>query len=121
MKRPHNTIVVNYALHILGLLLCVAPPAICTLCYFPLWRGNSEKTVVGGVVLVLILSAIPFFKYLKKKLTEVASYIMWLILFVLFFFLSKISDEMTVISFFGFVGNLLGALCFKIERKRDDG
>ena len=36
-------------------------------------------------------------------------------LFVLFFVLSKIADEMTVIAFVGFVSNLLGALLFKLS------
>ena len=121
MKQTINSIIVNRALHIIGLMLCIIPPAACTLYYFPIWKESNEKTLLGGVLLLLILSAIPFFKYLKKCIFSVSSYAMWLILFLLFFFLTKIADEMTVISFFGFTGNLLGAICFKIKEKRDDG
>ncbi len=39
---------------------------------------------------------------------------MWFLCFALFFSLSKIADEMTVISFVGFVSNLIGAGVFKL-------
>jgi nicotinamide riboside transporter PnuC len=47
---------------------------------------------------------------------------MWFIIFITFMLLSRIADEVTVISFIGFVGNLIGAACFKLARaRRDDG
>jgi hypothetical protein len=39
----------------------------------------------------------------------------------LFLSLSAIAKEMTVISFFGFVGNLLGAVCFRVIKMRRSG
>ena len=42
---------------------------------------------------------------------------MWLVSFLIFFCLSRIADEMTVISFVGFVGNLIGALFFHLGRR----
>ena len=103
----------KFCLHILGVLLCVLPPSICALCYFPLWRYESGKTVVGAVALLLALSAMPLFKLIRRRLDSAASYVMWLLLFLLFFSLSKIAYEMTVISFYGFVGNLLGAFLMR--------
>jgi nicotinamide riboside transporter PnuC len=50
-------------------------------------------------------------------LTSYSSYFLWLILFLLFFALSKIADQMTVISLVGFIGNLLGAICFFIAKR----
>ena len=41
----------------------------------------------------------------------------WLVLFVLFFMLSKIANEMTVISFVGFVSNVTGAILFYIAKR----
>ncbi len=107
----------SFCLHILGLMLCILPPMICTICYFPLWKESSEKTVAGGVMLLLILCLLPLYKQIVRILSSASSYIMWLILFMIFFFLSKISYEMTVISFFGFIGNLLGAICIHLSKR----
>ena len=109
---------VRICLHILGISLCTLPPAICTLCYFPLWTESSEKTVAGGALILLLLSAYPILKLIRKRLASAASYVIWLVIFVVFFLLSRIADEMTVVSFYGFVGNLLGAVCFALARKR---
>ncbi len=108
---------VKYSLHILGILFCTLPPILCTLHYFPLWNVSGEKTLAGGVLLLIIISLIPFYKDIKRRLSNIASYVLWLILFLLFFFLSKIAEEMTVISFFGFIGNLLGALCIRLGKR----
>jgi fumarate reductase subunit C len=48
-----------------------------------------------------------------------SSPVMWFIIFVTFFLLSKIADEMTVISFVGFVTNLIGTLLFNLAKKYD--
>ena len=101
----------------LGLIVCTVPPAIATLTYFPLWKSSADKIIAGGVALLLILSAAPLFKWIKRRFATVASYVMWLILFLLFFSLSKIADEMTVISFVGFISNILGALILHIARR----
>ena len=42
---------------------------------------------------------------------------MWLIAFILFLSLSRIADEMTVISFVGLISNLIGSLIFKLARR----
>jgi hypothetical protein len=114
----NKPVFVNITLHILGLLLCIVPPTLVTVSYFPIWNiQNAETVLAGGGVLVLTLCALPLWKLIIRVLRSPASYLMWLIIFLLFFLLSKIADEMVVISFFGLVGNLLGALCFFIERK----
>ena len=118
MKSKNNSPFVNVCLHITALCFCILPPAICTLFYFPLWKGSSVKTVAGGTLLLLLLSAMPLFKLIKRKLESAAGYVLWLILFILFLTLSSIAHEMTVISFYGFVGNIIGAVLFKICERR---
>lgn len=110
---------VNYILHILGFSLCVIPPAICTLTYFPLWvdRGGSS-CLAGGCVLLLTLSLLPLYKRIRAALVHGPSYLMWLVIFVLFHALSRIADEVAVISLVGFIGNLLGAGVLWIARRR---
>lgn len=115
-KKPHF---VNIALQILGFLLCVAPPALATVLYFPIWRSKgSEYILAGGGVLLIIIFALPIMKLLRRAVSSCASYTLWIILFALFFVLSRIASEMVVIAFAGLVGNLLGGLCFLIARMR---
>lgn len=123
MRQERKTnIFVILGLHILGFTLCIAPPAICTLLYFPLWKAvGYEQCIAGGTALILVLCLIPLYKYLKAGLKGFGAYTMWLILFLLFLALSKIADQMTVISFVGFVGNLLGAGCFGIAKRLKGG
>ncbi len=116
MKILKTPKIVKLVLHSLGFILSTVPPVVCTASYFPLWKESSQ-TLSGGVLLIILLSAIPLYKFLKKVFESPASYMIWLVLFLLFFSLSKIADEMTVISFVGFMGNALGAVCFNIAKR----
>ena len=108
---------VNFILQILGFSLSILPPTICTLTYFPLWREAGAGAVIsGGVLLLLLISAYPLIRALKLKLTSPSLPIVWLIAFLGFYILSRIAEQVTVIAFFGFVGNLLGALCFNLAK-----
>ncbi len=116
-----NRVFVNSCLHIIGLMFCILPPAVCTLCYFPLWRSEGGGTVIaGGCALLLALSAIPLMRIIREKLRSPASYVLWLAAFLLFFGVARIADEMTVISFVGFVGNIIGALFFKLGGRHNE-
>lgn len=106
----------KFILQILGFFLCIAPPLVCTASYFSIWK-ESTQALSGGALLLILISAIPIYKLIKRKLASPASYVIWLVLFVIFFTLSSIAEQMTVISFFGFVGNILGAICFKIAKR----
>lgn len=118
MESRKTNVFVSLGLHIAGFLLCIAPPAVCTLMYFPLWRDSGyESCIAGGTVLLLALCIIPLYKMIRRGLMTFSSYLMWLLLFVLFFALSRIAEQMTVISLVGFVGNLLGAVCFHFAKK----
>ena len=118
MKSQKTSIFVNLGLHILGFLLCIVPPAVCTLNYFPLWREvGYESCIAGGTALILALCIIPIYKLIRKGLDNFSSYMVWLLLFLLFFGMSRIAEQMTVISFVGFIGNLLGAVCFHFARR----
>ncbi len=119
MKRLKNSKIVNCILHIIGFSFCVMPPIACTLSYFPLWN-ESAKALSGGVLLLFLTAAFPLFKMLREHFKSPASYTVWLCLFLLFFALSKIADEMTVISFVGFLGNAVGAVILHIAKKRTD-
>ena len=102
-----------------GLILCILPPLAATLFYFPVWAVEGTKIVSGITLLLLALSALPLYKLLRDMLRSPASYTVWLILFLLFALLSKIAEEMTVISFVGFISNTLGAVLLRLGRKEE--
>lgn len=109
---------VNLALHFIGFFFCIVPPSIATLSYFPLWtEGGAERSVAGGCALLLVLCAYPLFKLVRRAIFSFASYFLWLFLFLVFLTLSKIADQMTVISLVGFIGNLIGAVCFNVAKR----
>ena len=107
---------VYLALRALAITLCVAPVAAAILCYFPVWVAEGGEGIIPGVtVLLLVSAALPLWRLIRRALASLASYTLWLIVFLAFLCLSRIADEMTVISFIGFVGNLAGAMVFKIS------
>ena len=114
MKRGLRSAVI----WLLGMLLSVLPPAISTLLYFPLWQYKGAAYIIsGGVVLLLSVSAIPLIRALRDWLRSPSAYVIWLLVFLMFFSLSLVAEQMCVISFAGFIGNLLGAICFRIARR----
>ena len=121
MKVSNKHKFVNLILHIIGFLLCILPASICTMLYFPIWReAGTASCIAGGGALLLVICAVPLYKLLKRALASASAYMMWLIAFLLFFSLSRIANEMTVISFVGFVSNLIGAILMRIGRASDE-
>ena len=115
-----RTVTRGFALRLTGILLCTLPVTVCILLYFPVWVNKGGGAVLSGfAVFLLALALMPFYKSIKRFFASAAVYTMWLIAFILFFCLSKIADEMTVISFVGLIGNMLGALCFKLAGRKE--
>lgn len=106
----------------LGLFFSVIPVAVSIFSYFPIWVAREDASVLSGLSLLLIIAAaIPCYKYVKEALRTASVPFMWFAVFIIFMLLSKIAHEITVISFVGFVGNVIGAVFFKIARRmRDD-
>ena len=108
----------SFILSTLGLLLSVLPVSFAILLYFPLWRRAGGGAVLSGAVLILLIVAfVPLMRVIKAYFKSPSAYAIWFCSFLLFFTLSSIAEEMTVISFVGFVSNLLGAYCFKFAKR----
>ncbi len=109
-------------LNALGLGVCILPPSLAVLSYFPLWISRDEKSAVSGFALVLLaIAAIPLFKYIREWLKSPSAPTVWLILFLIFFVLSGIADEMRVICFVGFISNITGGLIIGLASKLGGG
>ena len=105
-------------LNILGVVFCTVPVLLSIILYFPLWiSSDSGRFISGFCVLLLSLAALPAYRFVKSRLSDIPAYTLWLIIFFICFFASRIINELTVISFVGFSGNLIGALIFKIKAR----
>lgn len=103
---------VGYTL--LGLLFSILPPLLATLSYFPLFRSAGREALLSGAALLLLpLCALPLFRLIVRRLASPSVWQIWLLSFLLFFLLSRIARQMTVVSFFGFLGNLVGSFFFR--------
>lgn len=105
-------------LNILGIISCTVPVFLSIILYFPLWiRADSGRFISGFCVLLLSLAAMPVYRYIKGRLSNIPAYTLWLLIFLICFLAGRIINEVTVISFIGFLGNLVGALIFKISAR----
>ena len=106
----------------LGMAICVLPVTAAILYYFPLWiGGGGTKALSGFAVLLCAIAHVPLMRGLKRIFESSSSFAMWLCIFIIFLLLSEIADEMTVIAFYGFISNALGAVVLKIADRYREG
>ena len=104
-----------------ALVISIIPSALTTLFYFPLWKERGSDAVLSGfAAFLLLLSALPLYRLIKKLLSSPSVWVMWLFVFILFYSMSKIVDEMIVISLVGTVSNAVGAVLFRLARRREN-
>ncbi len=113
MKTSHKV----FILHVFGLLLCVVPPVIATLEYFPLWFSRSETAVSAISAILIALCCLPFIKQIKAYFRGTpASWVVWLVIYVLVAVFNKLAQGVETVAFIGALSNLLGGCIFRIER-----
>ena len=104
----------------LGLSISVIPVCVSIFSYFPLWIARKDASLISGISLLLLcLALVPLYKHIKRALRSPSAPMMWFCAFVIFLILSRIADEVTVISFVGFVTNLIGAIFFRLANEYD--
>ena len=102
----------------IALIIDVAVPLGATISQFPIWVERSAKATVSGLALLFILlSVLPFIRQIREYFKSPAVWVVWGVLFLVFYALSAIIDEMVIISFFGLLSNLLGELLYKYGEK----
>ena len=108
-----------YILYALGLLACVVPPVLATLEHFPVWMatGGTRIIVPASAVILLIISAIPLVKYLRKKIKTPAVWMVWIFLWFILRLLRPVIDGMISVAGIGAISNVSGALLMFAARK----
>ena len=108
----------HFLFMLIGLTVSTLPVTAAIISYFPIWANRGTASVISGFsVFLLILAFVPAIKLVKRILSSPSAPLMWFIVFVIFFMLSEIAKDMTVISFVGFSGNLAGAFFFRLADK----
>jgi hypothetical protein len=106
---------------LIAFLFCVGAPIITTLAYFPLFIEHSaEKTFSGGVLVLLLLCAVPLFNVIKKAVKKAPVkwiWLIWGILFGILYLLQPIIEELMVVSLVGAAGGLIAIIFFTLARK----
>ena len=106
-------------LRLLGFTFSFLPPVIATLTYFPLWYSRGIEFFLSGLTLLfLLISAIPLIRIIKNKLKSPSAPLIWLVFFLFFFAVDKISDKCVIISFIGFLGNAIGTAFYKLDKMK---
>ena len=104
--------------HILGMLFCILPPVFATLEHFPIWASKGGEVMVSALtVILLLICAIPLKRHIAKFFKSPSAWVIWLLIYVLFSLLGKISDDIVAIALVAFPFNFLGALLFKLSER----
>ena len=89
---------------------------MATLSYFPLWHRMGGEHLVSGIALMLvIISLLPLYRELKKRFSTPSVPVLWLAIFALFFTVSRIADEITVIALVGLISSLIASLLYRLS------
>ena len=114
MKQPTLK---YFLIHAVGLLVCVVPPIIATLEYFPLWFSQTETAVSVLSAMVIAVCCLPFFKQIKAYFNgSPASWAFFAVMWLVTMSLNKLIDGVETISFIGMLSNLAGGFIFRVEK-----
>ena len=111
------------ALYILGVILCVLPTVLCILCEFPLWVKKGNPTVASGITLsalslsLIVIASTPLLRIIRAKVKSPSMWMIMGIMFLVFYSLESVISSLVLISFAGFIGNVMGAIVFFYAKK----
>lgn len=107
MKRTTKGHIIYYT----GLAVSILAPLVAAATQFPVWTEKVPGTQIGGMfIFVSLLCLIPLFNHLKIALKSPSSCLLWTLVFVCTWALSKIIDELLIVALVGAIANYAGAL-----------
>ena len=105
-------------LRFLGVLLCVLPPAVAPLEFFPLWLGNGRSALSAISVLLLLFAAIPLVRLIKHRLRSPSAWMLWLGLWLFLILFRPIAASVETIALISFPTSFAGAVCFRMAERK---
>ena len=100
------------------MLFCIIPPVFATLEHFPIWASEGGEVMVSALtVILLLICAIPLKRHIAKFFKSPSAWVIWLLIYVIFSLLGKISDDIVAIALVAFPFNFLGALFFMLSKR----
>ena len=112
MNKQRNALLMR----ILGLCVCIIPPAVATINLFPLIVDSGEKQVSAIAVLLLVICAVPFWKTIKHFLSSPSAWRVWTVVLILSAACKAVMDELFVISTIGLIAGIVGGGIFTLEK-----
>lgn len=112
MSKHRNALLIK----ILGLCVCIIPPAIATIDMFPIFVDSGEKKLSAIGVLLLVVCAVPFWKQVKSFLSSPSAWKVWTVALIVSAVCRSVMDELFVISTIGAVSGVVGAFIFALEK-----
>ena len=107
MKKATKGTIIYYT----GLVISILAPLVAAATQFPVWTENVDSGQIGGMfVFVALLCMIPLFNHLKIALKSPSSCLLWTTIFECTWALSKIIQQLIIVSLVGMVANYVGAL-----------
>lgn len=107
MKKSTKGTIIYYT----GLAVSILAPLVAAATQFPVWTESVPGTQIGGMfIFVALLCMIPLFNHLKIALKSPSSCLLWTLIFVITWALSKIIDELLIVALVGSIANYIGAL-----------
>ena len=104
-------------LRILGLVLCILPPTLTDLEYFPLWLGDGKQALNALALLLLLLCVLPFWRQIKRLLASPSIWSVWFLLWLFLILFAPLMDGLIAIAFMGFLGGIPGAVFLRLADK----
>lgn len=99
----------------------VIAPLVATIAQFPVWVEKSAGATVSGLFIVMaFLCCIPFYRAIFSWLKSPSAPLMWTVIFVLMYALSRIIDQMLTVCLVGIISNCIGAVIYKIGKKVEE-
>lgn len=103
---------------VLGFAFCIVPPSVATFQFFPVWRENPSKSVSGMAAILICLSLIPLWKYVKKAMKSPSAWQVWLVVTVFCLVIKNIVSDMFVIAVVGLISSAIGTVFFCLSKDK---
>ena len=107
-------------LTVFGYALCIFPPALAVLEYFPLWVESGEKRVSAVALILLAVCFTPALRAFRRYVKAPSALLFWLLLFLFISAFRAVMDELLAISLIALFTAIPGTACLYFAKRIPD-